>query len=123
MTGNAVFGTRVQVGTGWTNYLFMGSGDMTGDGRADIVARDSGGTLWLYPGNGAGGVGGRTSLGTGFNTPQALLTPGNWDRANGNDMITRETNNLFLYPGNNASAFLPRVQIATGGWSVMNYIG
>jgi len=30
-------------------------GDFDGDGKADVIARDSGGTLWLYSGNGAGG--------------------------------------------------------------------
>ena len=29
--------------------------DFDGDGNPDVLARDSSGTLWLYPGNGYGG--------------------------------------------------------------------
>ena len=28
----------------------MGAGDLYGDGKADLLARDSAGTLWLYRG-------------------------------------------------------------------------
>ena len=56
MTGDAVFGTRIQVGTGWAGYTINGPGDVTGDGRADILTRDSAGAMWIYPGSGAGGV-------------------------------------------------------------------
>ena len=37
----------------------MGVGDYNGDGRADLMARATDGLLWLYPGNGAGALGGR----------------------------------------------------------------
>jgi hypothetical protein len=40
----------------------LGMGDYNGDGKADIMARTSGGGLWLYPGNGLGGLGGRLLL-------------------------------------------------------------
>ncbi|QES08950.1 VCBS repeat-containing protein [Streptomyces venezuelae] len=48
------FGPRARVGGGWNmyNYLFS-PGDLTGDRRADLVARDSAGALWLYKGNGS----------------------------------------------------------------------
>ena len=34
----------------------VGSGDYNGDGNADLVARSTSGALWLYTGNGAGGL-------------------------------------------------------------------
>ena len=37
---------------------------MTDDNRNDLVARDSAGTFWLYPGNGTGGFGARKQLTT-----------------------------------------------------------
>jgi hypothetical protein len=37
----------------------LGVGDYNGDGAADLMARASDGRLWLYPGDGHGGVGGR----------------------------------------------------------------
>ena len=53
----------------------------------------------------------------------ALVTPGNWDRAVGNDLITRDcTGALSLYAGNNASNFGAALQIGFG-WNIMTYIG
>ena len=47
----------------------VGSGDYNGDGRADIIARSANGTLWLYTGNGTGGLtGSRQPLRTGEGT-------------------------------------------------------
>jgi len=37
----------------------MGVGDYNGDGTADVLARSAVGSLWVYPGNGAGGLGAR----------------------------------------------------------------
>lgn len=55
-TGNyrAPFSTRTRVGSGWNmfNNLFS-PGDLNGDRRADLVARDSAGALWLYKGSGS----------------------------------------------------------------------
>ncbi|MCE3292399.1 MAG: hypothetical protein K0Q84_1336, partial [Arthrobacter sp.] len=42
-------------------------GDLTGDGRADLVARDSSGVLWTYPGAGNALFGTRIRLGSGWN--------------------------------------------------------
>lgn len=48
----APFAARVQVRTGWTYTKSVTTGDMTNDGIADLVARDSSGVLWLYKGTG-----------------------------------------------------------------------
>lgn len=55
-TGNyrSPFATRTRVGSGWNMYNNIFSpGDLTGDRRADLVARDSAGALWLYKGAGS----------------------------------------------------------------------
>ncbi|MFJ2407518.1 FG-GAP-like repeat-containing protein, partial [Streptomyces xanthochromogenes] len=37
----------------WQIYnTLVGFGDLTGDGRADLLARDASGGLWLYRGTG-----------------------------------------------------------------------
>jgi hypothetical protein len=41
-------------------------GDFNGDARPDVLARDSSGNLWLYPGNGAGGWLTRSRVGQGW---------------------------------------------------------
>ncbi|MFD7016977.1 hypothetical protein [Streptomyces sp. NPDC059928] len=54
-TGNAKgpFSGRIKVGGGWGVYnSLVGTGDLTIDGRPDLVARDKTGQLWLYSGTG-----------------------------------------------------------------------
>ncbi|WP_322871784.1 FG-GAP repeat domain-containing protein [Streptomyces goshikiensis] len=75
------FADRVRVGGGWGSYnKLLGAGDITGDGRADLVARDSdGGALWVYPGTGSGSapLGDRVKIGTGgFNSFNKLVAVG-----------------------------------------------
>jgi endoglucanase len=44
------------VGSGFAGFTgLIGPGDFSGDGKPDILARDGGGSLWLYRSNGAGG--------------------------------------------------------------------
>ncbi|MEV7417517.1 trypsin-like serine protease [Streptomyces sp. NPDC089919] len=68
--GTAAFAPRVKVGGGWNAYdRLVTVGDVSGDGRADLLARDPAGTLWLYKGTGATGsatFATRTALGTGW---------------------------------------------------------
>ncbi|MFJ9007022.1 trypsin-like serine protease [Streptomyces canus] len=70
-SGTGVFAARVKV-RNWssTTYnAFDAVGDITGDGRADLVARTPGGTLYLYKGTGKATseiFATRASLGTGF---------------------------------------------------------
>ncbi|WP_242435909.1 trypsin-like serine protease [Streptomyces sp. Root369] len=69
-SGTGVFAARVKVRTNWSGYnAFDAVGDITGDGRADLVARTTAGTLYLYKGTGKATseiFATRTSLGTGF---------------------------------------------------------
>ena len=37
----------------------LGVGDYNGDGSADVLARSVDGSLWIYPGDGSGGLAGR----------------------------------------------------------------
>ncbi|HEX7536247.1 MAG TPA: fibronectin type III domain-containing protein, partial [Dermatophilaceae bacterium] len=123
-TGNAVGGTRVQVRTGLTGFTITGPGDISGDGRADVLARNGAGLLFSYLGSGTGTAAAGVQVGTAnWSAFTALVTPGNWDKAVGNDLLTRDAaGSLWLNPGNNASNFVtPRV-VGTG-WAGFNYIG
>ncbi|MFD8428286.1 trypsin-like serine protease [Streptomyces coelicoflavus] len=50
-------GSPVRVGGGWSVYsAFATAGDVTGDGRPDLLARDGSGVMWLYKGTGKSGT-------------------------------------------------------------------
>ncbi|MFI8101194.1 FG-GAP repeat domain-containing protein [Streptomyces sp. NPDC086023] len=50
---DAPFAPRELIGGGWNAYDTLAApGDLNGDGRADLVARDAGGTLWFYRASG-----------------------------------------------------------------------
>ncbi len=72
--------TAQLIGSGWQSFnaLFAG-GDFSGDGRPDILARDSGGLLFVYRGNGRGGfvTGQREQIGSGWSSLGSLLLA--WD--------------------------------------------
>ncbi|UXY32753.1 trypsin-like serine protease [Streptomyces sp. HUAS TT20] len=52
-SGTGAFSTRVKVRSAWTGYnAFDAVGDISGDGKADFLARTPGGTLYLYKGTG-----------------------------------------------------------------------
>jgi len=51
------FATRVKVGGGWGAYRQIAApGDVDGDGRADLLATTSGGTLYRYHSTATSGV-------------------------------------------------------------------
>ncbi|MFB6896210.1 FG-GAP repeat domain-containing protein [Streptomyces hydrogenans] len=71
------FTGRTRIGSGWNTYnLLVSSGDLTGDGRADLVARDGSGALYLYKGKGSSTspYSGRVKIGTsGWNGFRAMF--------------------------------------------------
>ncbi|MGW8766281.1 FG-GAP-like repeat-containing protein [Streptomyces sp. NPDC055815] len=123
-TGTGAVGTRVLIGSGGWNAMdkLTAYGDMTGDGRSDLLAVEkSTGKLWLYPGT-ATGVGARKLLGTGgWNGMNALVATGDLNGDLRADLVGREasTGKLWFYPVTATGTFGPRVLIGSGGWNVM----
>jgi hypothetical protein len=66
--GDGTFAARTKLFTDWggSYNTVVGVGDFTGDGRADLVSRDSGGTMWRNNGDGKGSFGGRVKIATGW---------------------------------------------------------
>ncbi|MFE1441906.1 FG-GAP-like repeat-containing protein [Streptomyces sp. NPDC058739] len=69
------FKARVKVFTDWgASYnAVVGAGDFTGDGRTDLVVRDTSGSLWRLNGNGKGSFGGRVRIATGWQVYRAVV--------------------------------------------------
>ncbi|GAA0622333.1 VCBS repeat-containing protein [Streptomyces crystallinus] len=111
-----------RIGSGWNAFDVLTSpGDLTGDGRADLLAREaSSGDLYLYEANGAGNFKSRVKIGTGFQN--YLLASGAGD-VNGDgkaDLMARDASGvLWLYPGTGSGTLATRVKIG-GGWQVYN---
>ncbi|MFF4759856.1 FG-GAP-like repeat-containing protein [Streptomyces sp. NPDC001292] len=67
-TGKGTFTSRVKIAGNWGGSYdaVAGVGDITGDGRADIVARDTAGNLYRQNGTGKGTFGSRTKIASGW---------------------------------------------------------
>jgi hypothetical protein len=66
--GDGTFAARVKVFADWggSYNAVVGVGDITDDGRADLVSRDTGGNLYRNSGDGRGSFGSRTRIATGW---------------------------------------------------------
>lgn len=96
-------------------------GDFNRDGKADVVAR-AGDVLWLYPGDGAGGLGARSQISTGWSAMTQLFSPGDFSGDGIPDiMARRSTGDLRLYAGNGNGGLRTPTTVGTG-WNVMNAI-
>ncbi|MET8967981.1 FG-GAP-like repeat-containing protein [Streptomyces hydrogenans] len=122
-SGTGSVGSRVLIGSGGWNSMnhLTAFGDLTGDGRSDLLAVEkSTGKLWLYPGTATGPLGARKLLGSGgWNSMNALIGFGDMTKDGKADLLTREpsTGKLWLYPGK-TDGLATRVLIG-GGWNVM----
>ncbi|MFE0739470.1 FG-GAP repeat domain-containing protein, partial [Streptomyces sp. NPDC058855] len=65
---NGTFGARAKLFGAWggSYNVVVGVGDVTGDGKADLVSRDSGGSVYRNNGDGKGSFGGRTKIASGW---------------------------------------------------------
>ncbi|MFC1432489.1 LamG-like jellyroll fold domain-containing protein [Streptacidiphilus sp. N1-3] len=115
---------RIQMGTAWASTnAYAGVRDWNGDGKPDIVVRDSAGTLWMYPGNGATSYTTRVQISTGWGTT-TYAGMADWNKDGYMDLLARDTSGtLWLYPGDAAhDTTTARVQLGTG-WSSYTFAG
>ncbi|MCJ1679124.1 FG-GAP-like repeat-containing protein [Streptomyces sp. APSN-46.1] len=122
--GDGWLSDRVLIGrSGWNGMsLITAFGDLTGDGRGDLVAREtSTGKLWLYPGTASGGLADRILIGrSGWGAMNALVGAGDMNGDGRPDLLAREasTGKLWLYPGVRGGVG-DRVLMGRSGWNVM----
>ncbi|MFE7229533.1 FG-GAP-like repeat-containing protein [Streptomyces sp. NPDC002405] len=104
-TSTGKLGTRKLIGSsGWNKMnALVGMGDVNGDGRPDLYAREaSTGKLWLYPGTSTGKLGTRKLIGSsGWNARANLISVGDFSGDGRPDLAT-VTNTKYVidgYPG------------------------
>lgn len=97
-------------------------GDFNGDGKTDVLSRDSAGVLWLYPGNGKSGFLARVRLGSGWHVMTSIVAPGDVNSDGKPDVLARDSAGvLWFYPGNGKSGFFARVRLGSG-WNAMTWL-
>jgi hypothetical protein len=110
------------VGTGWTGLTLVTSGDLTGDGRPDLLAKDSAGVLRRYNGTAAGGFAKAVAVAGTWNQPM-LLGPGDVTGDGKADLYgTSTTGDLYLYRGTGTGDFAAGTKVGSG-WGPYQAIG
>ncbi|MFC9466421.1 FG-GAP repeat domain-containing protein [Streptomyces coelicoflavus] len=120
------FASRIRIGGGWNTYVQLtGGSDLNGDGRADLVAADKSGALWLYRGTGnyKAPFEKRVKIGTGgWGTYNQILAVGDVAGAPAGDLVARDRSGvLWLYLGYGDGHFAPRSRIG-GGWNAYTHL-
>ena len=124
-TGRGSFqGTPTAIGKGWgAAETIVNAGDFSGDGRADLIARMSDGSLRLYPTDGASGFGTSTQIGKGWGAMVELVGPGDFTGDGKPDLLAiRNDGGLYLYTGNGKGGWAASAQIGRG-WGGIASVG
>ncbi|WP_158564294.1 FG-GAP repeat domain-containing protein [Jiangella anatolica] len=106
-SGNPWTRPRYWAGTGWNLATVLTPADITGDGNADLLVRDGGGALWVYPHNGnlrANPYTSRHGAGTGWNLASLLTTADATGDGRPDVVIRDAANALWVYPHNGTTA-------------------
>jgi hypothetical protein len=124
--GQLKFQRSVTAAQGWGQMdLIAALGDVTADGKGDLVARDPRAKrASLYTGTGTGGFEGPVKHYTRFNGLDQLVGVGDFNGNGRSDMIGRQarTGELRLYPGLGQGQFDRAVGLARG-WTYDMIIG
>ncbi|APE21092.1 N-acetylmuramoyl-L-alanine amidase [Streptomyces venezuelae] len=121
------FAPRLKVGGGWNIFnQLISTGDMTGDGKPDLVARDAAGVLWLYKNNGGSPnpFATRGRVGGGWGVYNSMVGPSDLDRDGRPDLIARDgTGVVYFYKntGGYPNPYAAKVKVG-GGWQIYNMI-
>src|SRR6266511_2382819 len=120
-TGGFV-GTSSTAGVAWdSNGTLISPGDVTGDGRVDVVFREATGPrrrLFLTTGNGAGFDEPAVWDQGDWTAAQLMFSPGDFSGDGKPDVIYRNSgnNSLYLVPGNGAGGFIGTTYQIGVGW-------
>ncbi|OKK02909.1 hypothetical protein AMK26_22830 [Streptomyces sp. CB03234] len=108
------------LGTVWAQFDVLTSpGDLTGDGRADLVARQSStGDMYLYADDGAGKLKARGRIGTNWKPYRAVFGAGDINGDGLGDLLAVDSaNTLWRYDGTASGTVKPRAAVFAANWA------
>jgi hypothetical protein len=100
--------------SGWTQYdVLTAPGDLSGDGRPDLIARNaSTGTVYLYKGTATGTLSARVKLYDDWKTYKKVVGAGDLNGDGIGDLLAQDkSNNLYRYDGTGRGTFMARVKV------------
>ncbi|MFE0516983.1 FG-GAP-like repeat-containing protein, partial [Streptomyces sp. NPDC058964] len=104
--------------SGWTQYdLLTSPGDISGDGRADLIARNaSTGAVYLFKGTSTGKLSDRVKLYDNWKGYKKIVGTGDLDGDGIGDLLAQDTsNNLYRYNGTGKGTLTARTKVF-GNW-------
>ncbi|MGW0701537.1 FG-GAP repeat domain-containing protein [Streptomyces sp. NPDC002867] len=112
------FAAKQRIGSGWGQFnVLVGAGDISGDGRADMIARAKDGTLYLYEGTGVASAPFKAKklIGSGWGQYTKLTAPGDMNGDGRSDLVARTSGGtLYRYDSDGKGGFKPKATIGTG---------
>ncbi|MER6672239.1 VCBS repeat-containing protein [Streptomyces sp. NPDC000983] len=116
-TSTGKLAARVKLYDNWKTYKkIVGVGDITGDGRADLVAQDKANVLYRYDGKGDGTFAARAKVFSDWGASyDVVVGVGDITDDGRPDLVSRDTSgNLYRNSGDGKGSFGGRAKIATG---------
>ncbi len=116
-TADGTLGSVVLLGRGWGSMpSIVAPGDMSGDGKPDVLAVSSSGRLLLFRGTGGGALAAAQTVGRGWLGMARLVGVGDWTGDGKADLIgVTKQGEARIYPGAGGGLFATATSIG-GGW-------
>ncbi|MFG2293012.1 FG-GAP-like repeat-containing protein [Streptomyces sp. NPDC048603] len=108
------------LGTGWNAYdVLTSAGDVTGDGRADLLGRQAAtGDLYLFAHDGSGALKPGVKVSGGWKSYRQVLGAGDLNGDGHGDLLAVDSaNTLWRFDGTGKGTFKARVQVNGAGWA------
>ncbi|MFF7354439.1 FG-GAP repeat domain-containing protein [Streptomyces filipinensis] len=115
--GTAGFAPHVKIRSAWKGYTrVIGAGDLTGDGRGDVLALDSSGELWRYNGTGTGKLADRVLVFRDWGKSyRQVLGAADLNGDGRADLLSVDSAGVaWLNPGTGHGTFGSRVRVGSG---------
>ncbi|WP_323958900.1 lysozyme [Arthrobacter sp. JZ12] len=112
--GNGGFGSRFQIGSGWTGIKSINPADWNADGTIDLLTQWNNGTLSYYPGRASGGFNSPIQIGSG-GWDDISIAVGPWIKGQGMTIVgARADGALYYWPHTSTHRLGTGVRIGSG---------